>query len=220
MTQAYPISQVLGFPEGTPVSVTATVGKVFALAQKDTGGVDGTGFRRQDFVLEDGPSTIKVGWFDPSIQLSSGLTVTVTGKVDEFNGQKKLNAAGGPDGVLVAGASPMLPHEEAALASSYASPPPPGVPVTPPQPVMAQPSLPSPMAAPTPAPAPQAVPAPQAAPQAEANMTMAECLEVLEHVQRSMGLKGFQDEKAIQAFATSVLIGMQRGEIQRLSLPF
>jgi hypothetical protein len=73
------------------------------------------------------------------------------------------------------------------------------------------PSAPSPQA-PPPMPPPQAPPPPS---QPVGQMGVDECVKVLSWVQTEMTTLGFQDERAVQAFCATLLIGMHRGDISR-----
>ena len=70
--------------------------------------------------------------------------------------------------------------------------------------------------------APAASPAPTPPPAVPQKLTMQDCLEVLQKTQAAMAQCGFQDERAVQACATSIVIGIQRGDIEMpdLGVPF
>lgn len=205
MTQTN-IATALTWPKDTPVEIQATVSNVFDLKQ----GVaqNGRAWSRQDWEMQDSTGSCKGAWFNPSAQIQRGQQITVVGKVDEYQGNKKIEVK---EVIFNAGAPPVAETPAAPYAPPPATPGPdafPGLPTSPP-----------PVALPAIAPAaPPAVAQPAPAP--DLKMTVGECLEVLTHVRESMANAGFQDERAVQAFATSIVIGMQRGDIERLSLPF
>lgn len=204
------IAQATQYPEGTQVTIQGTVGS----ASWKTGVSKQTGkqWTRLDFAVQDASGIAQCKSFRAPEGVVTGAQVTVTGSIKMWNNKVEISA----DDISIIGG---VPIPEPAPSFTPAAPPPSPPPgFEPPHPAVVN-------AAPPP-------PAPGPVPEVQGPMSMNECIQVWQHVRSSMSREmGLNEagltpaeladyERVFQAMAVSIIIGMNQGNIERLSIPF